>query len=328
MKYLDDNGVLYLWNKIKAIFVQKESGKGLSTNDFTTAEKNKLAGIAAGANKNVNADWNATNGDALILNKPTKVSQFTNDANYQTESQVTSAINNKLSSVMKYKGTVANYSDLPKNAIVGDTYNITNASANNEAGDNAVWNGTNWDVLSGTIDLSNYATISQLNNKQDKLVSGTNIKSINGESLLGKGDLSIEGVETLYSSQVTDFYNIPNGVYNWVQENEEGNDSMILMANTQQKYKMILFLGRDNVLIRRYSSSTQSEELANFLWQSVITEANITYGGFTEREAIEDDGFGMKVPNIWSIYNYLQDYIKSSDMQAITNAEIDVIVGV
>jgi len=43
----------------------------LSTNDYTTAEKNKLAGIAAGANVNVNADWNATSGDAKILNKPT-----------------------------------------------------------------------------------------------------------------------------------------------------------------------------------------------------------------------------------------------------------------
>ena len=33
--------------------VDKVSGKGLSTNDYTTAEKNKLAGIAAGANKTV-----------------------------------------------------------------------------------------------------------------------------------------------------------------------------------------------------------------------------------------------------------------------------------
>lgn len=33
--------------------VDKVSGKGLSTNDYTTAEKNKLAGIAEGANKTV-----------------------------------------------------------------------------------------------------------------------------------------------------------------------------------------------------------------------------------------------------------------------------------
>ena len=36
--------------KLKGLFVTKESGKGLSTNDYTTAEKSKLAGIAAGAN--------------------------------------------------------------------------------------------------------------------------------------------------------------------------------------------------------------------------------------------------------------------------------------
>ena len=50
--------------------VDKVIGKELSTNDYTTTEKNKLAGIAAGAEVNVNADWNATSGDAQILNKP------------------------------------------------------------------------------------------------------------------------------------------------------------------------------------------------------------------------------------------------------------------
>jgi hypothetical protein len=62
--------------------VDKVTGKGLSTNDYTTAEKNKLAGIEAGAQVNVNADWNATTGDAEILNKPTiptQTSDLTND---------------------------------------------------------------------------------------------------------------------------------------------------------------------------------------------------------------------------------------------------------
>lgn len=38
---------------------------------YPIADETKLAGIAAGAEVNVNADWNATSGDALILNKPT-----------------------------------------------------------------------------------------------------------------------------------------------------------------------------------------------------------------------------------------------------------------
>lgn len=51
--------------------VDKIADKGLSTNDYTTLEKNKLAGIEAGAEVNVNADWNSVSGDSQILNKPT-----------------------------------------------------------------------------------------------------------------------------------------------------------------------------------------------------------------------------------------------------------------
>lgn len=55
--------------------VDKQVGKGLSTNDYTTDEKNKLAGIASGAEVNVQSDWNQTdiNSDAYIKNKPVAV---------------------------------------------------------------------------------------------------------------------------------------------------------------------------------------------------------------------------------------------------------------
>jgi hypothetical protein len=43
---------------------------GSTFKQYSLTEKNKLAGIAAGAEVNVNADWNATSGDAQILNKP------------------------------------------------------------------------------------------------------------------------------------------------------------------------------------------------------------------------------------------------------------------
>lgn len=42
-----------------------------------------------------------------------------------------------------------------------------------------------------------YATTAQLNSKQDTLVSGTNIKTINGNSLLGEGDITIQGGGTV-----------------------------------------------------------------------------------------------------------------------------------
>lgn len=47
-----------------------------TTASFTTADENKLDGIAAGAEVNVNADWNSASGDSQILNKPTIPAQF------------------------------------------------------------------------------------------------------------------------------------------------------------------------------------------------------------------------------------------------------------
>ncbi len=47
-KFLDENGLLYLWGKIKTLAggkVDKETGKSLSSNDFTDAEKAKLEGL-------------------------------------------------------------------------------------------------------------------------------------------------------------------------------------------------------------------------------------------------------------------------------------------
>ena len=72
-KHLDGTGLSQLWAKVKEYFVAKEAGKGLSTNDYTTAEKTKLSGIASGAQKNVQSDWSATSGDAFIKNKPTSL---------------------------------------------------------------------------------------------------------------------------------------------------------------------------------------------------------------------------------------------------------------
>lgn len=42
-------------------------------NNYTDADAAKLAGIAAGAEVNVNADWNSVGGDSQILNKPTSM---------------------------------------------------------------------------------------------------------------------------------------------------------------------------------------------------------------------------------------------------------------
>lgn len=93
-----------LISKIKSALggkVDVVSGKGLSTNDYTSAEKQKLSGIASGAQVNVieSVKVNGTkvepSSKAVDISVPTRVSQLTNDSGFQTSTQVNSIVTGK-----------------------------------------------------------------------------------------------------------------------------------------------------------------------------------------------------------------------------------------
>lgn len=64
----------------------------------------------------------------------------------------------KMTAIFTYKGTKATYEELVAitDAVTGDVYNVEAAHEGVPAGTNWVWNGTEWDALAGTIDLSGY----------------------------------------------------------------------------------------------------------------------------------------------------------------------------
>ena len=100
------------------------------------------------------------------------------------EETLTEAINNKVSVAYRYQGSVDNYADLPKNLTTGETgyvYNVANANGNIPAGTNYAWNGTVWDALGGTVDLSPYAKTSDVNTT----VNGINQRIQGIESSVG-----------------------------------------------------------------------------------------------------------------------------------------------
>ena len=82
-KRLDDNGLLYLLSKLLLLFVRSEPGKGLSQNDLTDSLKNMILNQFDGT-------W------ASLSGKPTAVSAWANDANYQTALQVSQSISTAL----------------------------------------------------------------------------------------------------------------------------------------------------------------------------------------------------------------------------------------
>ena len=88
-------------------------------NNFTTALKNKLDGIATGAEVNVQSDWDVadTSSDAFIKNKPaipTKTSDITNDSGFITSAALptkTSDLANDSGFITNQVNNLANYYD-------------------------------------------------------------------------------------------------------------------------------------------------------------------------------------------------------------------------
>lgn len=83
--FTETDPIFGVWNKSTGISITASQVSDFQTsvtnntamlantakNSYPSADATKLAGIAAGAEVNVKANWNATSGDAQILNKPT-----------------------------------------------------------------------------------------------------------------------------------------------------------------------------------------------------------------------------------------------------------------
>lgn len=137
--------------------VDKIAGKGLSTEDYTSTEKTKLSGIATNAEVNVQSDWNelSSDSDAFILNKPTipSIANLFNKTTDDTD-DITVGTNNKFMTTTEQT-------------------KLSNIS---------VSQAVNLDTME-----------SDIAGKQATLVSGESIKTIDGASILGAGNIVTTG---------------------------------------------------------------------------------------------------------------------------------------
>lgn len=149
-KFLCNEGTQYLITKVKNITnnkVDKVSGKGLSTNDFTDSYKSTIDGlVSTGGQANV-IETVKVNGTALpVTDKAVNVDL----SGY--------ALKTDIASVYRVKGSIT-YSSLIAltTAEVGDVYNVTDKNGANYVCITAKTAGASaWDELGATIDLSGY----------------------------------------------------------------------------------------------------------------------------------------------------------------------------
>lgn len=189
-KPIGSSGLLYLIQKIKGTFVVKETGKSLSTNDFTDTLKTKLEGIEDNANNyslplatnavrgGVKVGYTTTgknyavqlNNEQMYVNVPWSDTTYS-DATQSVHGLMSTADKTKLdafstadkyalktdiASAIIYKGSVDTEADLPSSGQkVGDMYDVKST------GHNFAWNGTEWDDLGGTFSIT-YLTNSEI----------------------------------------------------------------------------------------------------------------------------------------------------------------------
>lgn len=165
---VDGVGLNYDWDNTKLGIKREDEQeyeyvelKGKDGDDYviTQADYENIATIVRSEITIPTKTSDLTNDSGFIDNSVNNLTNYYDKTNVYTKTE----IDTKISSVYKYKGSVATYQDLPSTDLtVGDVYNVESD------GSNYAWNGTAWDKLGGEVDLSNYYNKTQT----DTLLSG------------------------------------------------------------------------------------------------------------------------------------------------------------
>ena len=172
--------------------VDKVAGKGLSTNDFTDTAKDQLDGLM---------DWyaGADTDIAYLMSNSARMYKTEFDINdlytiYNDQTYLVSCGKDEIVQAVKLgKVVCVPYSkdDLSLGYIIADATVEELLYINLMGTDNDFFSiGTDY-TQSGL--FAEDIIYNSFHKKQDKLVSGTNIKTINGTSILGSGDIAISG---------------------------------------------------------------------------------------------------------------------------------------
>ena len=165
MKELIEEGKIKAWGEGK--FVAKETGKGLSTNDYTNADKTKLNGVATGAQAN-KIETVKVNGKALTPDSSKAVN--VDLTAYAISADVTKEIASAVSGVTQIDYSVVE--SLPSTGKKGIIYLVANSDSGNNIYDEYIYINSKFEKLgSREMDLSSYAKKTDIPTKVSSLTN-------------------------------------------------------------------------------------------------------------------------------------------------------------
>ena len=148
----------------------------------------------------------------------------THEADFSNPHKVT-AEQLGLTTVYRYKGSVATYADLPTTGQkVGDVWNIETADPDHgiKAGDNVAWDGAQWDTLGGNHDLSGYAQLNSANTYTALNTFRANIAVSNGTAAGSQGQIVL-GVKPRTATVQANIISSTTGALNYIATENTGH---------------------------------------------------------------------------------------------------------
>lgn len=170
INYTGDNTLVYLMTLIKNWGVAKEDGKGLSTNDFTNADKTKLDGL-----KSITVTQSTvSDGTTTTRTIPEQAQSISSsDTGYTSAIQVYNYVADALSHITGISFEIVE--TLPETGAAGTIYLVPHTpTATQNIYDEYIYFNNAWEKIGTTdIDLSNYVQFSNLDE-----ISNTRVQQI------------------------------------------------------------------------------------------------------------------------------------------------------
>lgn len=287
------------------VSVETTLGQEITNNgNFHEEVRTNLSGHVATLTQNLSDNY-YTKGqvDSKISTINTNTGQLSTDLNelsaattalsasVQTMSaDVKSYIDDRLTTVYKFKGTKQTYAELPNNAEEGDVWNVVSAVGDSgsagytPAGTNYAWVpasegvAAHWDALGGTIDLTGFAT------KED-------LQEIDTESTQLRTDLTeLSAATTAFMETVANTYAESGDV---VTEIGKASGAAVTSANSYTDTKLADYYTTGQVDIKLSTINTNTGKLSTDLAelsgsttalsasvQTIETKANSALQGF------------------------------------------------
>ena len=221
-----------------------------------------------------------------------------------TDAYTKTEVDAKVSSVYRFRGSVATYANLPTTGqVIGDVWNVEDTGAN------YAWSGTEWDKLSETVDLTPYLTKAEASSTYATQSALAEVSTVaeTAQSTADKADSAAEVAQQTANVAGTTAAQALSGL-----------NSKVDKAQGAENAGKILGIGSDGNVALVDGASGTGRNIGDIFW---TTRTDSALNG-----AVEANGAQYNFADVNGGDNNVQALLESGALPSVTIAEFDAMV--